>query len=156
MMNTIDEYTDKIALNKVMGRTVTEYVDDVITSAGEAAFWNCTSLTSVSLPKITWIRNPSVFRKCTNLTKVCMPNLERIDASYLFSDCSNIKSISLPKLSSAATFSGNTFLNCTSLMDIYVPFALTDMSASGAPWGATNATVHYNTQFDEDGNPILE
>lgn len=36
--------------------------------------------------------------------------------------------------------------------DIYVPWA--EGEVANAPWGATNATIHYNTTYDENGNPI--
>lgn len=35
---------------------------------------------------------------------------------------------------------------------IYVPWA--EGEVANAPWGATNATIHYNTVYDDDGNPI--
>ena len=36
------------------------------------------------------------------------------------------------------------FEECTNLTDIYVPWA--EGTVNNAPWGATNATVHYNHQ----------
>ena len=42
----------------------------------------------------------------------------------------------------------DTFSGCTNLTDIYVPWA--EDALANAPWGAPNATVHYNTLDDED------
>lgn len=36
----------------------------------------------------------------------------------------------------------NAFGDCTNLRDIYVPWS--EGEIKGAPWGATNATIHYN------------
>ena len=39
------------------------------------------------------------------------------------------------------TLDATAFKGCTNLKDIDVPWAEGDIA--GAPWGATNATVHY-------------
>ena len=51
------------------------------------------------------------------------------------------------------SFTSNTFNNCTNITDIYVPWAEGTNVGGDAPWGATNATIHYNTTYDADGNP---
>lgn len=48
----------------------------------------------------------------------------------------------------------NDLKKTTGIKDIYVPW--TEGAVANAPWGATNATIHYNTQYDADGNPIIE
>lgn len=48
----------------------------------------------------------------------------------------------------------NDLKKTTGIKDIYVPWA--EGAVANAPWGATNATIHYNTQYDADGNPITE
>lgn len=50
------------------------------------------------------------------------------------------------------TLSSNVFYQDTQKMDIYVPWA--ENEVENAPWGATNATIHYNTTYDTDGNPV--
>ena len=54
--------------------------------------------------------------------------------------------------SNAKNVSSMTFNGCTAITDIYVPWA--EGTVSGAPWGATNATIHYETTYDSDGNPV--
>ena len=44
------------------------------------------------------------------------------------------------------------FKKVTGIRHIYVPWA--EGAVANAPWSATNATIHYNTQFDENGNII--
>ncbi len=56
---------------------------------------------------------------------------------YYFSDCQNLKSVSLP--SSLESIGSSVLLRCTSLETITI--AKPENSISGAPWGATNATV---------------
>jgi hypothetical protein len=38
----------------------------------------------------------------------------------------------------------DAFYNCRNLLDIYVPWA--EGEVANAPWGATNATIHYNSE----------
>ena len=47
----------------------------------------------------------------------------------------------------------NAFRKANALADIYVPWS--EGEVANAPWGATNATIHYNTTFDENGDPIV-
>jgi len=38
----------------------------------------------------------------------------------------------------------NIFNGCTQTFDIYVPWS--EGEVAGSPWGATNATIHYNSE----------
>ncbi|MBO5854370.1 MAG: leucine-rich repeat domain-containing protein [Bacteroidales bacterium] len=92
-----------------------------------AAFDNCWALEDIPyMPNLTTIGNRS-FNECRALTRYVVP----------------------PKVTSIHT---SAFANTPNLLDLYVPFA--EGAISGAPWGATNATIHYNTQYDSEGNPI--
>ena len=91
---------------------------------------------------------------------VIIPNSVTEIASSAFYGCSKLQSITIPD--SVTSIGADAFYNCTSLTivtfegtpskistafynvvrDIYVPWA--QGAVSGAPWGATNATIHYN------------
>jgi len=49
-------------------------------------------------------------------------------------------------VTSGRNMSMYTFKNCTGITDIYVPW--TEGAVNSAPWGATNATIHYETQTE--------
>ena len=118
-----------------------------ITSIDNSTFQGCTNLTSVNLPKITSISGYA-FATCTSLTSVNFPEVIRIN-SYAFQSCTGLTSIDLPK---ATSINANSFRDCTNITDIYLP---NDASTyTNAPFGATNATIHYNTIFDENGNHV--
>ena len=55
--------------------------------------------------------------------------------------------------STPQSISNIAFRNANALVDIYVPWS--EGEVAGAPWGAKNATIHYNTTFDENGDPIV-
>lgn len=69
---------------------------------------------------------------------------------YIFKGLTTIKRVCLgstPTLLTSTAFSG-----CTGVTDCYVSWSEGDVQY--APWGMTNATIHYDTQFDSDGEPI--
>ena len=51
------------------------------------------------------------------------------------------------------SIANNVFNSNGDLLDIYVPWA--EGEVANAPFGATSATIHYNTTYDENGNPIV-
>lgn len=55
-----------------------------------------------------------------------------------------------------STIGTSVFVSNTSLTNIYVPWAEDNPLSADAPWGATNATIWYNTTYDADGNPIIQ
>lgn len=118
-------------------------------SIGSNAFYSCTNLTSVYGKNVITI-NSQAFMNCYKLVNVRMPKLQTIGATA-FRTLNNLISISLP---SAINIGANAFFGCSKLKDIYLP---NDASTyTNAPWGATNATIHYNTTFDENGEPVIE
>lgn len=56
-------------------------------------------------------------------------------------------------LGAPITMGKDIFRNNNKLMNIYVPWS--EGEVANAPWGATNATIHYNTTYDENHNPIV-
>ena len=66
--------------------------------------------------------------------------------SNVFDHCYKLVSVKLPEVTSIGE---NAFNSCYSLTDIYLS---NDASTyTGAPWGATGATIHYNYDFSQDG-----
>lgn len=100
-------------LNQIVARTVTECSDATITSAGIYAFYNCTRLTSVSLPACMDVGNYA-FSNCTSLTSVNLPTCTSF-GTYAFGVCSKLESISLP---ACTVVSGNMFSSCNKLASV--------------------------------------
>ena len=88
-----------------------------LTKIGDYAFYSCTKLALTSLPNsLTSIGN-NAFQYCTGLTEITFK-------------------------SKPSTLSTSAFKGCTNLTTIRVPWA--EGEVSGAPFGATNATIVYN------------
>ncbi len=115
-------------------------------------FMNCHKLKNIygDFSEIKIIAN-NAFNNCRSLTEIpYMPKLHSLLANAFYG-CSGLTSFKFyTKASSIHTYA---FTGCINLTDIYVPWA--EGEVSGAPWGATNATIHYNTTYDENGNPII-
>lgn len=111
-----------------------------ITSIGQNAFMNCTKLAVSTLPSGVTYLNDSVFRGCTSIVSMEIPIGVTNVVGVPFRDCTGLVTVTFrgkPSFNSPSPFSG-----CTNLTTINVPWA--EGAVSGAPWGATNATINYN------------
>ena len=110
------------------------------TKVRDYAFISCTSLAHVSfsegLTSIGW----GAFDGCINLALTSLPAGVTSIKEYASQNCTSLTSITFKGTPNAIV--ANAFNGCTNLTDIKVPWA--EGAVSGAPWGATNATITYN------------
>ena len=104
------------------------------------AFVNCTNLALTSLPAGVMSIGDDTFRGCTSLALTSLPKSLTSIGHSAFAGCSNLTSITFK--GTPTTIASSAFDGCTNLTDIKVPWA--EGAVSGAPWGATNATITYN------------
>lgn len=130
----------------------TVYLPDWITCFSGNMFQNCGNLTNLygDTSNVTIIGGQA-FGGCVKLTEFpYMPKLQQISASAFY-NCKGLTEIKI--YNTLNSFSSGAFSACTNITDIYVPWA--EGTVGGAPWGATNATIHYNTTYDENHNPTV-
>lgn len=115
------------------------------------ACYSCIKLRIVDMRNNVSNITSGTFYGCTSLVDINLNKTRRINANA-FRNCTALKIIKLP---SCGVLEANAFNGCTGITDIYLP---NDASTySGAPWGAPETcTIHYNTRFDENGEPIIE
>lgn len=104
----------KAMVDGMIDRSITSIESD-ITSIGENAFNNCTSLTSVDFPNVTSI-GENAFNECYGLKTVRFPNVTKI-ASSGFSDCRTLTTVDLPNVTSIGATS---FLYCECLTTLVI------------------------------------
>ena len=90
----------------------------VVTDIGEKAFLNCTSLTSVTIPKSVKSIRFAAFSSCTALTSVSIPNSVVSIGQSAFKYCSSLTSITIP--SSVTTIDSDAFGYNANLIQFYV------------------------------------
>ena len=89
-----------------------------IISFGDSVFYNCSSLTSISLPDSLTSIGGSTFVGCSSLTSISLPDSLTSIGVWVFRDCSSLTSISLPD--SLTSIGGNAFQNCSSLENVTI------------------------------------
>lgn len=100
--------------DRIIDRTISgSYENSRVTNIGSNAFQSCSSLTIVSFPVATTIKEYA-FYKCTSLTTASFPSATSI-GDYAFYRCSSLTTTSFP----AVTYIGsNTFYTCRVLPTI--------------------------------------
>ena len=107
-------------------------------------FSYCTSLKTVILPKLT-ICGTNSFYHCTSLEQLDLPSIVNLYNGFATS-CSNLKTVNLgPNLKTIAesAFSGTP-------EGLVINLPISEGTISGAPWGAANAVINYDTPYAGD------
>ena len=101
-----------------IGKTNSSYtIPDSVTTIGGAAFYNCSSLTSVVIGDSVTTIGGSAFGNCTNLTSVVIPDSVITIGSSAFYSCNSLTSVEIPD---SVTIIGNSAFNsCSSLTSVY-------------------------------------
>ena len=100
-------------------------IPDGVTSIGEDAFWNYTSLTSVTIPDSVTSIGGYAFHNCTSLTSVTIPDSVTSIGGYAFHNCTSLTSVTIPD--SVTSIGEYTFSQCTSLTSVTIPDSVTSI-----------------------------
>ena len=110
------------------GKTNTSYtIPNSVTSIGNYAFRDCSSLTSITIPdSVTSIGNYA-FHDCTRLTSITIPDSVTSISSFTFYGCSSLTSITIPD--SVTSIGNYAFSSCISLTSITIPDSVTSIGS---------------------------
>ena len=67
-----------------------------VTAIGNAAFYDCSGLTSVTIPNSVTAIGSGAFYECTGLTSITIPNSVTTIGSNAFNGCTSLTSITIP------------------------------------------------------------
>ena len=100
-------------------------IPNSVTSIGDFAFYYCSGLTSVTISNsVTSIGN-SAFSSCSGLTSVTIPNSVTSIGNYAFSMCSGLTSVTIPN--SVTSIGNHAVRYCCGLTSVTIPNSVTSI-----------------------------
>ena len=92
-------------------------IPNSVTSIGYAAFYNCTRLASITFPDSVTSIGDVAFQNCSSLTSITFPDSMTSIGSSAFYNCSGLTSVTISD--SVTSIDYSAFLKCSSLTSIY-------------------------------------
>ena len=127
-----------------------------VTSIGEEAFYNCRSLTSVTIPGSVTSIDKDAFCFCSSLTSVTIPDSVTSIGDRAFLGCTSLTSVTIPD--SVTSIGEFTFYNCKSLTSVTIPDSVTSIGV-GAFASCTSLTgiwvTEGNSHYSSDASGVL-
>ena len=114
-------------------------IPDSVTSIVLRAFSGCTSLTSITIPDSVTSIGDEVFINCTNLASITIPDSVTSIGDGAFWKCTNLTSITFGTNSNFTSIAVSAFYQCTSLTSITIPDSVTSIGGSAFA-GCTSLT----------------
>ena len=168
----------KRSLNGTVGTFKDKSLDKIITNESYDSFYNCAKFINtllgtddgrieiipygetsikqsqfldsdievVVIPSTVETIGTSAFNLSFKLREVFIPYSVKTIGVSAFANCIKLENIFIP--SSVDDISSDAFSTCANLTDIYIDRPESE-APTGAPWGATNAIVHYAAGLPE-------
>ena len=99
-----------------------------LTSIGGSAFWQCGSLTDITIPDTVMTIENGAFVGCSSLVSVELPETLNKIPNNLFLGCASLSSVALPDTVTA--IGERAFERCTGLSEIIIPAAVKTIGIS--------------------------
>ena len=114
---------------------------------GSSAFYNCSGLTSVTIPNSVTSIGSSAFYNCSGLTSVTIPNSVTSIGRYAFEDCSGLTSVTIPN--SVTSIGDYAFYYCSVLTSVTIPNSVTSIGSSAFSGCSGLTKVNYLGTVDK-------
>ena len=118
-----------------------------VRSIGERAFYDCDSLTSITIPNSVTDIGYRAFTNCKSLTSITIGNGITSIGFEMFRGCESLTSIAIPD--SVTSILSCAFENCTSLKSITIPNSITDIDFTAFEDCASLTDIYFSGTEDE-------
>ncbi len=128
-------------------------IPNSVTSIGNRAFKDCSSLTSITIPNSVTNIGECAFNGCTGLTSVTIGNSVTNIGECAFQGCSGLTSVTIPN--SVTSIKSFAFDGCTGLTSVTIPNSVTSIGVGAFREcsGLTSIVVENgNTTYDSRNN----
>ncbi|GHU98188.1 hypothetical protein FACS1894211_01530 [Clostridia bacterium] len=115
--------------------------DGVRLGGAGKTFYNCSSLTSVTISSTEKIIPESSFSGCEKLTAIQIPASVTSIGKLAFYGCKAITEVRIPN--SVTKIESGTFSSCDNLADIYVPLSIKSIDLNAFSVDTSKLTIHY-------------
>ena len=139
IVSGIGECTDKDIIITPM------YNGKPVVSIGSYAFYNCSRLTSITIPESVTSIGSSAFRDCSRLTSITISDSVTSIGEYAFYNCSSLTNVTFEEGSQFTSIVYSVFHGCSNLTSIIIPESVTSIGFS-AFYGCSSLT---NITFEE-------
>ena len=135
MPKTDGKYSGDIVVpEKVKSSDGAEYS---VTSLGGSCFYDCSGLTSITIPSSVTSLGGFCFSFCSGLTSITIPSSVTSLGEYCFARCNGLTSITIP--SSVTSLERYCFEGCSGLTSITLPSSVTSLG-DDCFWGCSGLT----------------
>jgi len=110
-----------------------------VTTIGKSAFYDCDSLTSVTIGNSVTTIGDRAFFGCVSLEAVTIPDSVTTIGNYAFSDCDNLTSVTIGN--SVTTIGYQAFHGCGSLTSVTIPDSVTAIGSYAFTWCGSLTSV---------------
>lgn len=123
------KYIGRAAFSGSNDISVVDIKKGEMTSIGTCAFYNCSSLISISLPDNIETIDHACFRNCTSLREVMVPfGVDNL--SETFYGCTSLEKVRIGHAEKPTTIGDNTFYRCASLKEVLTLSTITSFGRS--------------------------
>ena len=142
--NYIDTIKDKYMFN--LPKTL--IVQNGVTNISNLAFYNCTSLSNVTISDSVTSIGLGAFAGCTNLTSITLSNSLTSISYGLFDSCTSLTNVTIPN--GVTSIGDHTFNGCTSLTSVAIPDSVTSIGHYIFDYTSSSLVIYCQTQAVAD------